>query len=74
MYHNINSHTVRFEKKKKDLFKSAEKFTVAVVKKNKHFFSTVIHLKVIALSFLDCPLGIYLLHYIIFTNKLRPRC
>ena len=64
MYHNINSHSVRFEKK--DLFKSVEKFTVAIVKKNKHFFSAVIHLKLIALSFLDCPLGIYLLHCIIF--------
>ena len=40
--------------KKKDLFKSVEKFKVAVVKKNKHF-SRVIHLKVIALSFFDCP-------------------
>ena len=35
MYHNVNSHSVRFEKK--DLFKSVEKFTVAIVKKTNIF-------------------------------------
>ena len=62
MYQSNNSHRVPLEKK--DLFKSVEKFRVVEVKKNKCFFSSVIHLKVIALSFFDCPLGIYLLHCI----------
>ena len=64
MYHNNNCHSVPLESN--DLFKSVEKFKVVVVKKNKHFFSTVIHFIVIASSFFDCPLGIYLLHCIIF--------
>ena len=57
MCNNSNSHSVPVEKK--DLLKSVEKFKVVVLKKNKHFSSTVINLKVIALSFVDCPLGIY---------------
>ena len=64
MYHNNNSHSIPL--KKKDLLKSVEKFKVVVVKENKHFSSTEIHLKVIALSFVDCPLGIHLLHCVIF--------
>ena len=64
MYQSNNHHSVRLEKK--DLFKSVEKFKVVEVKKNKCFFSSVIDLKVIALSFFDRPLGIYLLHCIIF--------
>ena len=48
MYHNNNSHSVTLEKNV--LFKSVEKFKVAVVKTSKHVFSSVIHLKVIALS------------------------
>ena len=57
MCNNSNSHSVPVEKK--DLLKSVEKFKVVVLKKNKHFSSTVINLQVIALSFVDCPLGIY---------------
>ena len=64
MYQNNYSHNVPFEKK--DLFKSVEKSKVVEVKKNMRLLSSVIHLKVIALSFFDFLLGIYLLHYIIF--------
>ena len=72
MYHNNNSHSAPLGKN--DLLKSVKKFKVVVVKKNRHFSSTVIDLKVIALSFVDFPLGIYLLHCMIFKYKLRPRC
>ena len=53
MYHNNNSHSAPLEKN--DLLKSVKKFKVVVVKKNRHFSSTVILLKAVALSFVDCP-------------------
>ena len=64
MYHNNNFDSVPPEKKR--FIQVSREIQSCCSEEKQTFFSAVIHVKVIALSFFDCPLSIYLLNCINF--------
>ena len=58
--------------KKKRFIQVSREIQSCCSEEEQTFFSTVIHLKVIALSFFDCPQGIYLLHWMFLSTNWDP--